>query len=39
MVSAFADDEDLSREQLQIIKARTMYNMVEEIDDGQTKLL
>ena len=39
VVSAFADDEDLSREQLQIIKARTMYNMVEEIDDGQTKLL
>ncbi len=37
--SAFADEEDLSREQLQIIKARTMFNMVEEIDDGKSKLL
>ena len=33
------EDEDMSREQLQIIKARTMYNMVEEIDDGKCKLL
>jgi hypothetical protein len=37
--SAFAEEEDLSREQLQIIKARTMFNMVEEIDDGKSKLL
>jgi hypothetical protein len=38
-VSAFADEEDLSREQLQMIKARTMYQMVEEINDGATKVL
>ena len=37
--SSVMDDEDLSREQLQIIKARTMFNMVEEVDDGKCKLL
>jgi len=37
-VSAFAEEEDLSREQLNMIKAKTMYNMVEEID-GSKKLL
>ena len=33
------EEDDLSREQLQMIKARTMYQMVEEIDDGKKKLL
>ena len=37
--SSVMEDEDISREQLQIIKARTMYNMVEEVDDGKCKLL
>ena len=31
----FYEEEDLSREQLQMIKARTMYQMVEELD-GRT---
>ena len=36
------EEEDLSREQLQMIKARTMYQMVEELntsDDVPRKLL
>ena len=33
------DEDDLSREQLQIIKAKTMFNMVEEMKDGKSKLL
>ena len=28
------DDQDISQEQLQMIKARTMFQMTEEIDDG-----
>ena len=35
----FAEDEENSREEMQIIKAKTMYNMVEDIDDGKCKLL
>jgi len=38
-VSAFADDQAEATNQLQMIKARTMYNMVEEIDEGMCKLL
>ena len=34
-VSAFAEDS----EQLQMIKARTMYQMVEELEEGKVKLL
>ncbi len=33
------NDKDISLEQLQIIKAKTMYQMVEDIDDGKLKLL
>ena len=32
-------EEDLSRQQLEIIKAKTMYQMVEEIGDEKCKLL
>lgn len=32
----YAAEEQVSQEQLQLIKARTMYQMVEEIDAGST---
>ena len=35
----FTEEEEFSNEQLQIIKAKTMYQMVEEVDDGKCKLL
>eukprot|EP00966_Prymnesium_polylepis_P205744 4767427-Prymnesium_polylepis.1 len=38
-MSAFAEEEEVSREQLQMIKARTMFNMVEDLDDSGRKLL
>ena len=38
-VSAFNEEDDLSKEQLQMIKARTMYQMVEEFDDSRRQLL
>ena len=37
--SAFAEDDQASSEMLDLIKARTMYQMVEEIDGGARKLL
>ena len=36
--SAFAEDDQASSEMLDLIKARTMYQMVEEIDGGARKL-
>ena len=37
-MSVFAED-DVSKEQLQIMKARTMYNMVEDLAEGKGKIL
>ena len=37
--SAFAEDEQASRKMLDLIKARTMYQMVEELDNGAQRLL